>query len=59
MDVMNSRLISLREATLREKKKYEFSLAKAAFCAGLVCLPMLVLVLSWKAKKPKDKMVNQ
>ncbi|WCJ61131.1 hypothetical protein NXS98_08415 [Fontisphaera persica] len=56
IDTMDSRLTSLAEAKYKESRKFDFSPLKAAFCAGFVCLPVLVLWLSWKATgTPKNK----
>jgi hypothetical protein len=49
MDTRDPRLTSLAEAKYKERQKLEFTPAKAAFFAGLVCFPLLVLVLSLKA----------
>ncbi len=51
LDTMDPRLVSLAEAKYKESRKLAFSPMKAAFSAGLVCLPLLVLWLSWKARR--------
>ncbi|WCJ61121.1 hypothetical protein NXS98_08365 [Fontisphaera persica] len=50
-DARDPRLVALQEARLNEKRKLEFTPMKALFCAGMVCLPMLVLVLLWRQNK--------
>lgn len=59
IDTMDPRLKSLAEAKYKESRTLINSPLKAAFCAGLVCLPLLVLWLSWKAiKTPKQQKVK-